>query len=456
MFKRLLAAIFLGAASPAAADTYYVDPSAATNGIGTEAFPYNKWNGFTWRVGSTYLQKAGTTYDGDLLIPAIAGTSDAPVVFGSYGSGPKPIVNRIQIGRSTYITVSGFQALSGVIINNDETNSNITISGNDISNPSSLGVYIGGSGQGIRISGNTIHDVAYYGIACSATSGVQVTNNLISRTGSHGIEWMSANGLIKSNVISDTGKTIPGSSGLHLYAGGFAGTPFMDRTFGNAVVGNVVYNTHDLVQGDGDGIQLDQNTHNNSVGYNLVFWSDGEGIRAYNSWSNIISKNFVFNAGLDRGQSHSLFGALVLDATADKKWTRNNVVTENVALITAVEAAGSDGPFGFDMPTPVTPDQGNVFGGNRLLKVAGGTSFYFKDWEPPVLIRSNDSAYWYRLFTHSSPDVFDAQVISDIATATQPMHYTVPVDFRVSFLLGNKTVTVTSWRADTGLYGTFQ
>jgi hypothetical protein len=46
------------------AATFYIDPSAASNGNGTQASPFNDWNSVSFQRGNTYLQKAGTTYPG--------------------------------------------------------------------------------------------------------------------------------------------------------------------------------------------------------------------------------------------------------------------------------------------------------------------------------------------------------------------------------------------------------
>jgi hypothetical protein len=46
------------------ATTYYIDPSAASQGNGTLASPFNDWNLVSFKPGNTYLQKAGTTYSG--------------------------------------------------------------------------------------------------------------------------------------------------------------------------------------------------------------------------------------------------------------------------------------------------------------------------------------------------------------------------------------------------------
>jgi hypothetical protein len=44
--------------------TYYIDPSAGTNGTGTAASPFNTWTGVPVAAGNVYKQKRGTTWSG--------------------------------------------------------------------------------------------------------------------------------------------------------------------------------------------------------------------------------------------------------------------------------------------------------------------------------------------------------------------------------------------------------
>jgi hypothetical protein len=77
--------------------TYYVDPSAATNGSGTEGSPFNvlpaNFSSAGYLNGDVFLFRAGTTYT-----PAWAGvdgdafTVNRQIRFGRYGEGDKPII----------------------------------------------------------------------------------------------------------------------------------------------------------------------------------------------------------------------------------------------------------------------------------------------------------------------------------------------------------------------------
>jgi parallel beta-helix repeat protein len=64
--------------------TYYIDPSAAVNGSGTAASPFNSWGSVTWAAGNTYLQKRNTTYIGTVTVGASGTSATAQIWLGSY------------------------------------------------------------------------------------------------------------------------------------------------------------------------------------------------------------------------------------------------------------------------------------------------------------------------------------------------------------------------------------
>lgn len=86
--------------------TYYIDPSAATNGSGTEESPYNTLSGVTPADNDVFLFKCNTTYLGSLETTHLAANN---LMFGNYGTGEKPILTSLVIPswtqNSTYSTV---------------------------------------------------------------------------------------------------------------------------------------------------------------------------------------------------------------------------------------------------------------------------------------------------------------------------------------------------------------
>lgn len=82
--------------------TFYIDPSAAVNGNGSLASPFNTWAGLTLTANNTYLQKRGTVYVGAAVRPASQVSAAAtPLTIGAYANPdgsddarlPKPIVD---------------------------------------------------------------------------------------------------------------------------------------------------------------------------------------------------------------------------------------------------------------------------------------------------------------------------------------------------------------------------
>ncbi|MBN1669716.1 MAG: right-handed parallel beta-helix repeat-containing protein [Kiritimatiellae bacterium] len=90
-------ALFTGAGSASAtAAVYYIDPSAAAGGDGSQAKPWRGWEQVEWQEGGTYLQRAGTTWSG-LTVDVRANG----VTLGKYGSGPLPVLKLMTKGGNT-------------------------------------------------------------------------------------------------------------------------------------------------------------------------------------------------------------------------------------------------------------------------------------------------------------------------------------------------------------------
>ena len=80
---------------PPAAVISYVDCSAATNGTGTQANPWNTLapvSATTFNPGDQILINRGTTCNG-ILAPLGSGTTASPIVVDAYGTGPQPIID---------------------------------------------------------------------------------------------------------------------------------------------------------------------------------------------------------------------------------------------------------------------------------------------------------------------------------------------------------------------------
>ena len=172
---------------------------------------------------------------------------------------------------------------------------------------------------------------------------------------------------MSGNIVHTTGlhpQAAGGGSAIHVYNGCWGADPCGTEGHDNLITHNVVYDAHDNL-GDGNGIQIDQMTHNNTITQNLSFSNDGEGISLYDSANNVVSQNVFFNNGMDRNFSHSLRGNITVDASTRFYGTHGNSIVNNMAIVSDVGAtagARGTGPFGFE----VSPPAGiNSYGGNK-------------------------------------------------------------------------------------------
>lgn len=78
--------------------TFYIDPSANVNGDGSIESPFNSWDNVTWTAGNSYLQKAGTTFNGQISIGASGNSLQSRIYLGKYGTGALPKIEAVQYG----------------------------------------------------------------------------------------------------------------------------------------------------------------------------------------------------------------------------------------------------------------------------------------------------------------------------------------------------------------------
>ena len=92
------------------AATYYIDPSASQQGIGTIKSPFKSIPAIV--SGNDYLIKAGTTYTSSSQIDI---TGKTMVLIGSYGKGVRPVFHytgsgaAVRIQQSNYVTVENIE-----------------------------------------------------------------------------------------------------------------------------------------------------------------------------------------------------------------------------------------------------------------------------------------------------------------------------------------------------------
>jgi hypothetical protein len=160
-----------------AGTTYYIDPSAATNGDGTEGSPYNAYPA-TIGGNNIYLQKAGTT----AVFSSTFVTINGPCKISSYGSGNLPRItcsqydsaDNFRFMRSDYkLLIQGMKIdkadITGVgiyLVNAPGS----TIYGCDISG-FSVPIYTQGGGTGLNVQWNGVK-ILYSNIYSCGTDGI--------------------------------------------------------------------------------------------------------------------------------------------------------------------------------------------------------------------------------------------------------------------------------------------
>lgn len=180
----------------------YIDPSAATNGTGTAASPYNTWTGVPVGAGYQYFQKRGTSWTG--VFPTLsAGISSVTLnrvssYYNADGSDdttqPLPILN---LGDSA-LTVPSYTKVTNMDVRN---------------NRASVAAYtpailINGSGSEVS-SNNVTTNLA--GIGVADFSNVTISNNTITAATASGSTLMQAvyvNNTTAQSTIAITGNTI--------------------------------------------------------------------------------------------------------------------------------------------------------------------------------------------------------------------------------------------------------
>lgn len=181
--------------------TYFIDPSAAVNGDGSESSPYNAIPTIT--SGNTYLFRCGTTLTVTAQITRPGGVNN--VTFASYGSGEKPHIqgvfavsdasnSTIQIANAVGWKLSGLR-ISRTLPDVYRAIAVLDLRGSTVKDCNLIveGCDIEGGGDGIRvidnINGTTIKNCAITGaftdgIWCRTGSNTLIEN--CSVTG-HGV-----------------------------------------------------------------------------------------------------------------------------------------------------------------------------------------------------------------------------------------------------------------------------
>ena len=246
--------------------TFYVSKSGSNSNSGSYTAPWLtiQHAASTVTAGATVYVETGT-YNESVNFPN-SGTSSNPITFANYPGETATI-------DGTGLTVSGTQGLINIV-----NGSYITINGFQIQNYTTskaaatpAGIWITGSGTGVKILNNQVHNITTttekngnaFGIAVYGTSSTPITQITISGNAVYDLktgesETMNVDGnvtyfLISNNVVHD-------NDNIGIDAIGFEGVgpTGSDQARYGEVVGNTVYNISGINNaGEGDSYDAD-------------------------------------------------------------------------------------------------------------------------------------------------------------------------------------------------------
>jgi len=361
----------------AAARSYYVDCSAASNGAATESSPWNTLamvSATTFEPGDRIFFHRGTTCSG-ILEPLGSGTTRSPIVIDAYGTGPQPIIdggmntaavqligqqgweiNNLEIVGGNYYGVN----IAGTAPNTAYThfrltNLNIhgahhTAAGND---SGEVFITIGNAGETINdilIDGVTAHDSPVYngiyidaGVFATSTSPALLGNNItIQNSSVYNVSaigmtlFVVTNGLMQNNVVHNSGQCPPNPG----CGGGTGG--LMDLYCHTCIIqNNESYDIQDYSLWDGGDYDIDVWNTNNTVQYNYGHDSIGYCVSVFSadnvvSTDNIIRYNVCSNNGRlanspDPGEIFMNTNGAAISGTLDGVQVYNNTFYWNPA-----------------------------------------------------------------------------------------------------------------------------
>ena len=185
----------------------HIDPSSLTNGNGSLNNPYNSWDSVNWQTGGIYLQKRGTTWEGNIGIES-GGTEEAPLVIGSYGEGTAPGIETtdtiaINLKGNDYINIQDlYLSTSG----NDahgifaEMSTGISLKDIEIASPGGSGIYLDAS-HDAQLENLHVHHAGDDNIRIINSNNYTLSSSLLHDAGGQSLQINGGNGSVKYNKI---------------------------------------------------------------------------------------------------------------------------------------------------------------------------------------------------------------------------------------------------------------
>lgn len=272
------------------------------------------------------------------------GTAAAPIVITAADASQPPLLTvSVDFQGASYVRLKGVvvdgSAYGAVVIR--QGSHHIQIKGNTLRR-SAMGVNISeGAGTALRIEDNLIEDHQTHGIAivevnATAAEPSVVQRNVVRRNGHHGMEVQGSRYLIEGNTVSESGLSMGGTSGIHLYSRGDDG--FCDD---NIVRRNFSFHNHDRIAYDGNGIQADHWCDRNEISHNVIWGNDGPGINVYDGSDNRLIGNTLYGNALDPKRASWQLGEILIGSQGPQTLRAvRNQVSNNLIVPTRPEVAG--------------------------------------------------------------------------------------------------------------------
>jgi len=365
-----------GATAPV---TYYVSPTGSDSAAGTS--PATAWRTLgrvdkqDFQPGQRLLLQGGATFTGNLAFKAgVAGDSAHPLTVGSYGTG-RAVISNSDAPAVTILNTAGITLRNLVIkgpgaaasdsagvdvyntLAGDRKLAGITMSGLDVSGFRD-GIAIGGGAGAsgftdVSISDSSVHanrddgiltygpadltpSVVGYPIQSLTISGVAAYDNRgnpndhkKSTGGGMSLGGVSG-GTVENSVAYGNGGSCDSSSGpVGIWA---------YNSTGMIIKHNVSYANRTAGYTDGGGFDLDQNTFNSVLEYNLTYDNYGPGYMVYAgtpeqaSSGNVVRFNVSMNDALSPTDMDSItYGLLMIDGYETNAEVYHNTVVQTKA-----------------------------------------------------------------------------------------------------------------------------
>jgi len=426
-----------GPASAAPGRTFYLSPLGNDGADGlSEASAWKtlaRANQERFRAGDQVLLQGGAQFDGQLLLlQDDAGTKDSPVTIATYGSGRATIkasnLEAIKVYDAGGITIRGldivgdattYDAWSGVLLYADDKVparlDGVTITDVDVSG-FQIGIALAGAapGRGFQdvvisdcaVHGNRDEGLLTYGTTFDATNpsyahanvrvrGVTAYDNAGNpqNTTSHSGSGIVL-GSVDGGVIEQSSAYGNGASSAAASEGP-VGIWAYDSN-GVTIERNVAYRNRTGTTADGGGFDLDQNTSNSFLQYNLSYENDGPGLLVFTAQDNTAQRgNTVrFNVSVDDARGNGWYGGLtVAGRVADAAIYHNTIVTRANGAHRPAAATLADGLTGVTLRNNILLSQGGgpalsapdltteqtLLQGNAYYRDGGGATFEWGD-----------------------------------------------------------------------------